>query len=121
MRYREDSPRHLYAAVLMAALAFYSYNPTRIVVAVTAIFLLLNDLRYHWQQRKTVLIALGLAVICTLPYLRFTLTHEGESLKHLQLIGSYWFQPISLGEKLGRFAGEYLRGINPVLLVFPLR
>lgn len=119
MRYREDSPRHLYAAVMMAALAFYSYNPTRIVVAVTAIFLLFNDLRYHWEQRKTVLIALGVTVVCALPYLRFTLAHEGESLKHLQMIGSYWFQPISLGEKLDTFAKEYLQGINPIYWYFP--
>ncbi len=119
MRYRDDSPRHLYPAALMAALAFYSYNPTRIVVAVTAILLLFNDLRYHWQQRKTVLITLGVTVVCALPYLRFTLVHQGENLKHLQLIGSYWFQPISLGEKLSRFAGEYFKGINPVYWYFP--
>ena len=119
MRYRDDNPRHLYPAVVMAALAFYSYNPTRIVVAVTAILLLFNDLRYHWQQRKTVLIALGLTAVCALPYVRFTLVHQGESLKHLQMIGSYWFQPISLGEKLGNYAKEYLKGINPVYWYFP--
>jgi Dolichyl-phosphate-mannose-protein mannosyltransferase len=119
MRYRDENPRHLYAAALMAALAFYTYNPTRIVVVVTAIFLLINDFRYHWQQRKTVLISLGLTLLLTLPYLRFTLTHEGESLKHLQMIGSYWFQPLSLGEKLSRFAGEYLKGINPFYWYFP--
>jgi 4-amino-4-deoxy-L-arabinose transferase-like glycosyltransferase len=119
MRYRKDSPRHLYAAVVLAALAFYSYNPTRIVVAVTAIFLLFNDLRYHWQQRKTVLIALGVTAICALPYVRFTLAHEGEGLKHLEMIGSYWFQPISLGEKLANFAKEYLKGINPLYWYFP--
>ena len=119
MRYRDDSPRQLYPAVVMAALAFYSYNPTRIVVAATAVFLLFNDLRYHWQQRKTVLIALGLTGICALPYLRFNLVHQGESLKHLQLIGSYWFQPLSIGEKMQRFAGEYFKGINPVYWYFP--
>ncbi len=35
------------------------------------------------------------------------------------MIGSYWFQPISLGEKLGNYAKEYLRGINPVYWYFP--
>ena len=119
MRYRDDSPSQLYPAAIMAALAFYSYNPTRIVVAVTASLLLLNDLHYHWKQRKTVLIALGLTAVCALPYLRFTLTHENESLKHLQMIGSYWFQPISLGEKLGQFSREYLKGISPVYWYFP--
>jgi hypothetical protein len=119
MRYREDNPRHLYMAVVMAALAFYSYNPTRVVVGVTAILLLVSDFRYHWQQRKTILIALGVTAVCALPYLRFTLAHEGESLKHLQMIGSYWFQPIGLDEKLARLAAEYFKGINPIYWYFP--
>lgn len=119
LRYRTDRPQHLYPAVAMAALAFYSYNPTRVVVALTAVLLLVSDFRYHWQQRKVVLIGLGLTALLALPYLRFFLAHQGESFKHLQMIGAYWFQPISIGEKLQRFTGEYFQGLNPIYWYFP--
>ena len=119
LRYRTDQPRHLYPAVIMAALAFYSYNPARVVVAVSAILLLASDLRYHWQQRKIVLTGLGLAALLALPYLRFQLTHPGESLKHLQTIRSYWFQPLPADQKLHRFASEYLQGLNPLYWYLP--
>lgn len=111
--YRLRDPAQVYWAVLFAGLAFYSYSPGQLVLAVTGVLLLLNDLPYHWQQRATLLKALVLVALFALPYLRFRLTVEYSPLDHLRSLGSYWVQPTPLGDKLTRFATEYLRGLSP--------
>jgi hypothetical protein len=75
--------------------------------------LFFSDLKYHWQQRVTLLKAIGLLGVFALPYLRFRLTVDYSPLDHLRSLGSYWIQPIPLAEKLTRFATEYLRGLSP--------
>jgi 4-amino-4-deoxy-L-arabinose transferase-like glycosyltransferase len=113
LRYRQDNPRYLYAAVLFGGLCFYSYSPAQVVMAVTALLLLLSDLGYHRKQGRVigraVLLALGLA----LPYLRFQLLHPGESMQHLQTLQSYWVQNLPLTEKLARYGELYLKGLSP--------
>jgi len=114
LMYRQGKPGYLYAAVVTGALTFYSYSPAQVVVAITTVLLLLSDLRYHWQQRKTILRGVVLAVILLIPYLRFQVNHPGETFRHLTILDSYWVQDLSLREKLGRFLQEYLAGINPL-------
>ncbi len=112
LRYRLEQPRYLFHAVLLAALTFYSYSPAQMIIAVSVILLAAVDALYHWQQRRTVIRALGLGLLCLLPYIRFQLTYPGETLRHLEILRSYWLQPMPLSEKLGLFFQEYLRGLN---------
>ncbi len=76
--------------------------------------LLLSDLRYHWQQRKAVLRGFGLALILAIPWLRFQVNHPGETLRHLEILDSYWIQDLTLPQKLMRFGQQYLQGLNPL-------
>lgn len=113
LEYRLRKPERVYWAVVFAALAFYSYSPGQLVLAVTGVLLFFSDLKYHWQQRATLRKAIGLLAVFALPYLRFRLTVDYSPLDHLRSLGSYWIQPTPLPEKLARFATEYLRGLSP--------
>jgi 4-amino-4-deoxy-L-arabinose transferase-like glycosyltransferase len=119
MLYRTDSPRYLYTALVMGALAFYTYSPVRLVVVLTGLLLLVSDLRYHWQQRKTTLYGLGLVALLVLPFLRFEFNHPGESLRHLQGLGSYWVNNESLSQKVLTYFNQYLAGLNPFYWYLP--
>ncbi len=114
LRYRCQSPRNLYGAVALGALAFYTYSPMQLIMAVTALLLLISDARYHWQQRKTILRGFGLALLLALPYARFLINHPAENSRHLEILSSYWVQDLTLGQKLARFGAEYLKGLNPL-------
>jgi 4-amino-4-deoxy-L-arabinose transferase-like glycosyltransferase len=111
--YRYRSPRYLYAALPLSALAFYTYSPGQVILAVTAALLLISDAAYHWRNRKTVLIGLGLAALLALPYVRFRLSHEYSPSEHLATLYSYWMKPIPLPEKLARLRTAYFRGLSP--------
>lgn len=113
LEYRLRNPKRVHWAVVFAGLAFYSYSPGQLVLAVTGLFLLSSDLKYHWQQRRTLLPAIGLLIIFALPYLRFRLTMDYSPLDHLRSLGSYWIQPIPLTQKVATFLSEYLRGLSP--------
>jgi hypothetical protein len=117
--YRLKDTRYLFAAATFAALAFYSYNPMRVVIGLTLIGFFLSDLRFHWQHKLIFLKAIGLGLIFLLPFFRFWLDHPGESIRHLEILGSYWVQNISMGEKIGNFAREYLHGLNPIYWYLP--
>jgi hypothetical protein len=110
--YRCRSPSYLYLALIMAGLAFYSYSAGQLVIAATGIALLFLDMRYHWENRKMIGKVLIVLVIIALPYIRFRLGSTFTPAEHLQLLNSYWIQPISLGEKLSRFWAEYSRGLS---------
>ncbi len=111
--YRLRSPRFLYLTLILAALAFYAYSPGQLVVSATALLLLVLDAPYHWQYRRVVGKGLLLALVLGLPYLRFQVSHPYATLEHLHLLDSYWLQPVSIGEKLRRFGGIYLDGLDP--------
>lgn len=112
--YRNGSSHDLFRAVLLAALTFYSYSPAQMVVAISVLLIGLSDLRYHWQQRRVVVRALGLGALLLLPYLRFQLTYPNETRHHLEILRSYWIMPLPLGEKLRLYVQEYLSGLNPL-------
>ncbi|MCX8025099.1 MAG: glycosyltransferase family 39 protein, partial [Thermanaerothrix sp.] len=112
LRYRLEQPRFLLHAALLAALTFYSYSPAQVVIAVSVFLLGLLDVRYHWQHRREVVKALGIGVLLLLPYIRFQLTYPGETLRHLEILRSYWLQPLPLEEKLRLLGQEYLRGLD---------
>ena len=119
LRYRAGSSRAIYGAVLCAALAFYSYSPAQMVVAVTLVLWGVSDLRFHWQNRALLLRALGLGLLCLLPYARFQLIHPTETFHHLTQLGSVFNQPVPWTEKLSLYFQEYLHGLSPIFWYAP--
>lgn len=113
LSYRNGRSRALYAAVVMAALAFYSYSPMRLVIPLTALLLFFSDLRYHLSRRTVILRGLALVLVLALPQVRFQIQHPQANLEHLTRLNSYWVAQISLVEKVLRFLGEYGRGFDP--------
>lgn len=117
--YRLRSPRYIYLALILAALAFYAYSPGQVIIAATGLLLLLSDARYHWQNRRIVGKGILLGLLLALPYLRFRLEHPEAAMHHLRLLDSYWLEPLALGEKLSRFRSEYIYGLSPAYWFFP--
>ncbi len=119
LRYRNGCPKALYPALILGALAFYSYSPGQVIMVVTGLMLLAADARYHWQHRQTALRGLGLLLVLALPYLRFSLTQGGAQFQHLALLNSYWVQPLPLVQKVGIYLVRYLKGLNPFYWFWP--
>ncbi len=111
--YRFNKPAYLYLSILFFALCFYSYAPAQITVALTGLFFGLADLRYHWQERKTFAWAAPLIGLALLPYIRFQVTHPGESWHYLTTLVSYATFDISLGEKINYFFRQYFFFLSP--------
>jgi 4-amino-4-deoxy-L-arabinose transferase-like glycosyltransferase len=119
MLYRNVSPRYVYLAALLACLSFYAYSPGQVVIGLTGVCLLISDLRYHWQQRRWLLPGGLLLIILSIPYIRFLSLQTSAPLEHLRNLGSYWTQPIPLGEKIGDYLRQYLYGLNPAYWFIP--
>lgn len=111
--YRTQNPRWLLAALAAAALAFYSYSGMRPVMAVLGLLLLVCDFNYHRRHWRMVLSGAGLGLLLMLPFLRFLINHPEASEWQMRLLGSYWLTSAPLPQKLGEFALQYLRGLNP--------
>ncbi len=116
--YRQGEIRKLYLAVILGALTFYSYSPIRMVMGVSALFFLLGDIKYHLKNWKFVVPAFGLALWCSIPLLRFLTIHPTETLRHLQVLNTYWIKDIPFIEKLAMFGREYFAGLNPLYWFF---
>ena len=110
--YRYKSARYLYLAVFLAALAFYSYSPAQLIVPLTALCLLVSDWRYHWENRRMLLPALVLVMILAMPYVRHSLNNPSAPFAHLHTLWSYWFEDISLSEKIARYLREFGTGLS---------
>lgn len=120
LRYRTDKPRFLYGAVVAGALVFYTHGLGQMLIGVTTLALLLSDLRYHFQQRRIVMSALGLAVLLALPYFRYISAHSDTYFVNLRQRDSYWTNlNLTLLDKLRRFSSEYLYGLSPQFWFFP--
>ena len=111
--YRHKSPRFLYLTIFLGALSFYSYSPAQMIMPLTALLLLLLDWRYHWENRGTLLIGLGLAAILALPYFRASINNPSAPFAHLHTLWSYWFENIPLSEKIRRYFSEFGIGLSP--------
>ena len=119
LHYRQDNPKRLFPALVLGALAFYAYSPGQIIVVLTGVLLLIADWRYHWQHRKTAALGLGVLVVLALPYLRFALSNQQETLHHLTVLNSYWVKPLPVYEKIGYYFARYLKGLSPLYWFFP--
>jgi 4-amino-4-deoxy-L-arabinose transferase-like glycosyltransferase len=117
--YRTHSPKALYAALVFAAAAFYTYSNGQVVILGAGALLFLSDLPYHWKQRRTLLTGAGLALVLALPFLLFRWFHPEALSQHLRAVNSYWFQPLTLFEKLSIFFQKVFYGLSPQYWFFP--
>jgi len=111
--YRTGKPKAIFAAAVCAAGAFYSYSNAQAIIALTLIFFLLSDLRYHWQQRRLLLWMIPLGMFLLLPFIIFEWKHPQSIALHLRVVDSYWFHDIPLLEKLKLFLQKYAYGLSP--------
>ena len=115
LRYRAGRRWELLAAIAFGALAFYSYNALQPGLAVTVLLLGILDFSYHRRHGRVLLAGAALAVVLSLPYLRFVHSHPGEVSSRLQDLGSYWVNPgLSLLQKLSRFGQLYAGSFSPL-------
>jgi hypothetical protein len=119
MLYRTRSAGFLYPTIIFAGLAFYSYSGGQLVIAGTGLLLLFSDLRYHWENRRTVLLSLLFVALFAFPYIRHQTLYSGETYYHLRMLDSYWLHDMPLQEKLLIFLKNYLRGISPGYWFWP--
>lgn len=119
LAYRGGRPRWLYAAVAFGALCFYAYSPAQLVILAAAALLFISDLPFHLRHWRYVLPGLGLVLMLCVPYLRHRDLHPQSLYTHLQILDSYWVQPLSTGEKIREAAGIYLQGLDPVYWFLP--
>ncbi|MCJ7696601.1 MAG: hypothetical protein MUO40_14415 [Anaerolineaceae bacterium] len=117
--YRYKNPKKLFPTILLGALAFYSYSPGQVVVVVTGLLLLFTDLSYHWRNRKTILVGMGLLIIVSAPYIRFRITQTNEVSHHLQMLKSYWLDDIPVWQKILAYLARYFKGLNPLYWYVP--
>ena len=111
--YRHKSPHYLYVAIFLGALSFYTYSPAQFIMPLTAIGLLISDWRYHWENRRTVLIGLALILVLALPYIRSSINNPNAPFAHLHTLFSYWFEKIPVSEKITRYFSEFGIGLSP--------
>jgi len=119
LRYRTDSARFLYPALLFGALTFYSYTPGQALMLAGGVALLILDLRYHWQQRRTALPAAVFLIALAAPYLRFRIEHPQDTLTQLRQLDSYWLHSLPISQKLSQFVSLYARSLSPAYWYLP--
>lgn len=114
LRYRLESPRSLFLAIIFAALAFYSHGLGQFLIASTGLLLFISDFRYHWKHQSIVLGGILLVVVLLLPYFRFASNNTQAFVDQMRQRASYWSNSaMSLSDKIFTFVGEYFSGFNP--------
>lgn len=120
LMYRNGSLRHLFPALGLGALAFYSYKGSQFVIVLTGLLFLLVDARYHWANRRTAAWGAAWLGVLFLPQLRFMIEVPNETFNHLRIIDSYWVNDsFTLAQKLEMFGREYLYGLSPQYWFWP--
>jgi hypothetical protein len=113
LRYRQDNPRFLYASIAFGGLSFYSYRGGQLILIGFAAVVFVLDFRYHIKHRRTLLGGLLLALLFSVPYIRFQLVHRDETYFHLRMLDTFLLYDIPVQEKIARFFKNYLSGIDP--------
>lgn len=117
--YRIKSPNYLYLAIFFWALGFYTYSPGQVLVPFTAFAVFIFDLKYHWQNRRTVLFSAILLGLLTIQYFRFRVLDPDNAIAHLHNLGSYLFSDISIWEKIQKYFSLYFSALSPWYWYFP--
>ncbi|MEN6435480.1 MAG: hypothetical protein ABFD58_06650 [Anaerolineaceae bacterium] len=117
--YRKTDPRAIYPAIVCGALSFYSYTPGQIIMVVAGVLMLLTDLPYHWQQRKTIWKAAILLLLVALPLVRFISVHPDQYIDRLLMYKSYLVSDLTPWQKLLQYMRNYAAGLNPLYWFLP--
>ncbi len=119
LRYRTEEPKFIYPALVFGALTFYSYSIGQPIMGVAALMLFFSDLRYHWENRRTLARGLPILVLLAIPFIIFRIKEPGAIGTHLRAVDSYLLQDGSLPSKAVQFLGHYLQGLSPLYWFFP--
>jgi hypothetical protein len=119
LRYRSDTPRMLYPALIFGAMTFYTYTPGQLIMVVSGMLLLISDWRYHLQHWRVAMRGTGLLILLVAPLVRFWMYMPAEYAQRLSMYGSYWAADIPTVEKIGQYLHIYLSGLNPLYWFFP--
>ncbi len=111
--YRYRNPLFLLAAVVFAALTFYSYGNGQIFIGVTGILLFFSDLRYHIKHWRVTAPALVMVAVMAIPFVQWRAQHPEEVLYHLRTLDPYWARDVPLTDKLANLASQYAYMIGP--------
>ena len=111
--YRTHSPKYLFGAIIFGAAVFYSYSNSQAVLLMLAGLLFLSDIRYHWENRKTILQGLVLLLVVAIPFIIFRIEKPDAIATHLRAVNSYIAQDIPLSTKIQMFTQKYLYGLSP--------
>lgn len=111
--YREKSPRYLYAAIIFAAMTFYTYSNAQLILAAAAVMLFISDFRYHMRHPAILLRGAILAGVLALPLILFRLNQPEAIGDHLRMVNTYWMQPLPLSQKVGLYLQKYAYGLSP--------
>lgn len=119
LMYRTRSSRYLYPAIVFAAAAFYTYSNAQAIILVAAGLLFLSDLRYHLRHPAVLARGALLAAVLAVPFINFRLSHPTAISQHLRVVGSYWYQELSVLEKIKIFLAKYAYGLSPQYWFIP--
>lgn len=122
LEYRSGKPRWLFAAVLAGAAVFYTHGLGQVLIGVTSLVLFLVDIRFHFraENRRTLWMAIGLAVLLAIPYVRYMVAYPDVTAGEISQRGSYVLDSsLTLLQKIGHFAYEYFHGLSPLYWYMP--
>jgi len=117
--YRNKSPRYIFPALFFGAVSFYAYSNSQAITGVTALFLLVSDYRYHWENRRILLAGFAFAIILAIPLIIFTVKEPNANAEQLRVVNSYLYQNIPISQKIGLYFQKYLYGLSPQYWFFP--
>ena len=119
MLYRVKSPRFLYAAIVFAAMTFYTYSNAQLILAAAAIMLFISDFRYHLSHPKVLLRGAILGAVLALPLIVFRMNQPEAIGDHLRMVNTYWLQGIPLSQKIALYLQKYAYGLSPQYWFLP--
>jgi len=117
--YRIRSPHYLYAAILFGGATFYTYSNAQAIILAAAGLLFLSDLRFHLQHPRILVRGVLLAALIAIPLINFRLSHPQAISEHLRMVGSYWYQDITIWEKVRIFIQKFVYGLSPQYWFIP--
>jgi hypothetical protein len=117
--YRTENVWYLFPCLFFGALTLYTYSPAQVVILASGILLLLSDARFHIKNWRFALGGFVFLAMLSVPYDLFLVQHPTGNQQQLAILNSYWLRDTSLWNKLTIYAGDYIKGLNPVYWFAP--
>jgi hypothetical protein len=109
----------LYAAIVFAAMTFYTYSNAQLLLAAVAVLLFISDFHYHLRHPRILLRGVLLASILALPLIVFRLNQPEAIQDHLRMVNTYWLQEIPLSQKVALYLQKFAYGLSPQYWFLP--